>query len=137
MASKARRGHRSTTAELRQRTGERGLGEPEGEGANRGVSQVAGPMVKLTVAPNTARARRRPQNGRKTTTNGGGAPWASAQSERERERGQGCSAEGATERGRASECGRGPEKAQVHGGVARKRVVVGASMAESAGDSGV
>jgi hypothetical protein len=50
----------------------------------------------------------------------------------EREGGRGCLAEGATERRRASECGRAPEKTRACGGMARKCVVVGASTAESA-----
>jgi hypothetical protein len=45
-----------------------------GDGVNRGVSQVAGDMAKLTEATDTTRARRRPQNERETTANGGGAP---------------------------------------------------------------
>jgi hypothetical protein len=53
----------------------------------------------------------------------------------ERERGRGCLAEGATERGRTSECGRAPEKARACGGMARKCLVVGASTAERAGGS--
>jgi hypothetical protein len=68
--------------ELRRRTGERGPRETEGEGANRGVSRVAGDKAKLTNATNTARARRRPKNGRETTANSGGASWVHAQSER-------------------------------------------------------
>ena len=56
-------------------------------------------------------------------------------SERERERGRGCLTEGATEWGRASECVRALEKARARGGMARKRVVVGASTTESTGGS--
>jgi hypothetical protein len=36
--------------------GERGSGEPEGLGANRGVSQVAGDKAELTEATGTVRA---------------------------------------------------------------------------------
>jgi hypothetical protein len=54
------------------------LREIEGEGANRGVSRVMGDKAKLTEATDTARARRRQQNGRETTTNSGGAPWVCA-----------------------------------------------------------
>jgi hypothetical protein len=90
------------------------------------VSRATGDEAKLTEAIDTVRARPRPQNERETTVNGGGAPWVRAH----RETGRGCSAEGATERGRASECGRAREKAWACGGVARKRTVVDASMAE-------
>jgi hypothetical protein len=41
-------------------TGEHGQREIEGEGANRGVSQVTDVEAKLTEATNTARTRRRP-----------------------------------------------------------------------------
>jgi hypothetical protein len=41
----------------RERTSERGPREIEGEGANQGLSWVAGDEAKLTVATNTARAR--------------------------------------------------------------------------------
>jgi hypothetical protein len=58
----------------RERTGERGPRETEWEGANRGMSRVAGDKAKLTEATDTARAQRRPQNGHETTVNGGGAP---------------------------------------------------------------
>jgi hypothetical protein len=54
----------------------------------------------------------------------------------ERERGRGCSAEGATERGMVGECGWGPEKAWARRGVAEKCAAMGASTVESAGDSG-
>jgi hypothetical protein len=40
-----------------------GPGKPEGEGANRGMSQVVGDKAELIEATNMARARRRPQNG--------------------------------------------------------------------------
>jgi hypothetical protein len=70
MVSEARRGHGSTTVELRQRTSERGPGQPEGKGANRGASRVAGDKVELTEATNMARARRRLQNGHETTVSG-------------------------------------------------------------------
>jgi hypothetical protein len=62
-ASRARHGHGSTAAELRQgreRTGKHGPRETEGEGTNRGVSRVAGDEAKLTEATDTARARWRP-----------------------------------------------------------------------------
>jgi hypothetical protein len=46
------------------------------------VSRVAGDKAEVTEVTNTARAQRRPQNGRETTASGGGTPWARAQSER-------------------------------------------------------
>jgi hypothetical protein len=45
------------------------------------VSQVAGDKAELTEATHTERARRRPRNGRETTSSGGGAPWVCAQCE--------------------------------------------------------
>jgi hypothetical protein len=69
-------------------------------------------------------------------TSGGERRWSSLGACAERERGRGCSAEGVTERGRASECGRGPEKARARGGVAGKRADMDASTAESVGGSG-
>jgi hypothetical protein len=59
-----RRGLGSTAA---GRAGERGQREIEGEGANRGVSRVAGVEAKLTEATDTARARRQPRNRHETT----------------------------------------------------------------------
>jgi hypothetical protein len=44
----------------RERTGEHGLRETEGERANRGVSRVAGDKVKLIEATDTVRVQRRP-----------------------------------------------------------------------------
>ena len=96
------------------------------------MSRATGDEAKLTEAIDTVRARPRPQNERETTVNSGGAPWVRAQ----RETGRGCSAEGATERGRASECGRAPEKARARGGVAGKRAVGGASTAGARGVQG-
>jgi hypothetical protein len=55
MVSRALRERKSMAAELWQRNGER---EPEGLGANQGVSRVAGDKARLTEATNTARARR-------------------------------------------------------------------------------
>jgi hypothetical protein len=55
-------------------SGERGPGEPEGEGANRGASWVAGDKAELTEAMDTARARRRGLDGRETMASGGGTP---------------------------------------------------------------
>jgi hypothetical protein len=52
---------------------------------NQGVSWVAGDEAKLTEATDTARVRRRPQNGCETSANGGEAPWVHAQSERDGE----------------------------------------------------
>jgi hypothetical protein len=95
------------------------------------VSRATGDEAKLTEAIDTVRARPRPQNERETTVNGGGAPWVRAQ----RETGRGCSAEGAIERGRASECGRAREKARACGGMARKRIVVDASTTEGTSSS--
>jgi hypothetical protein len=44
----------------REKSSERGLGGPEGLGANRGVSQVADGEAELTEAAGAAWARRRP-----------------------------------------------------------------------------
>jgi hypothetical protein len=125
----------STAAGLRlhgEDVGERGPGEPEGLGANRRMSHAAGEEAELTKAVGTAETQWRPQNERRTTASGGELPGC-ARRARERAR---YSAKGATERGRASECGRAPENGRVHGGVARKHTVVGASKAGNAGDSG-
>jgi hypothetical protein len=73
IGGETRRGLRSTAAELLRcggRVGEHGPREIEGEGANRGVSRVAGDDAKLTGATNTARARRQPQNKHETTMDG-------------------------------------------------------------------
>jgi hypothetical protein len=67
----------------RERTSECGQRETKGEGANRGVSRVAGDEVKLTKATDTRRARWRPPNRHETMVNGSGASWVCAQSERE------------------------------------------------------
>jgi hypothetical protein len=75
------RGLGSTVVALRlleESSSERGPGEPEGEGANRRASRIAGDKVELTEATNMARARRRPQNGRETTASGDETPWACA-----------------------------------------------------------
>jgi hypothetical protein len=95
-----------TTAELRlqgEEAGERGSGEPEVLGVNQEVSHVASKEAELTEATCTTETQRRPQNGRRITVSFTGVHT-------ERERGRGCSVEGATERGRASECVRAPEK---------------------------
>jgi hypothetical protein len=66
----------STVAKLRlhgENSGERGLGELEVLGANRGVSGADDDEAELTEAVDTAGAERRPQNGRETTTSGGGS----------------------------------------------------------------
>jgi hypothetical protein len=73
----------------KKRSSERGPVKPEGERANRRVSQVAYSEAELTEATDGARARRRSQNGRRSTVGGGGALWSRAQSERERARGFG------------------------------------------------
>jgi hypothetical protein len=67
-------------------SGQRGPGEPEGLGANRGVSRVADGEAELTEAMSEAMARRQPQNERETTASGGGIPWACVRCERERAR---------------------------------------------------
>jgi hypothetical protein len=54
-----------------------------GDGANRGVSRVAGDEAELTEATDMMRARRRPQNRHETTANDGGASWVHVQSEGE------------------------------------------------------
>jgi hypothetical protein len=72
--SRTRRGLGSTVAERLRRggkAGEHGLREIEGEGANRGVSRVAGDEARLTGIADTMRARWRPQNKHGTTTDGG------------------------------------------------------------------
>jgi hypothetical protein len=95
----ARQGHGSTVVGLRlhgENAGERGVGKLEGLGANWRVFHTADEKAELTEATDTTRARRWPQN----------EWWRSSLGTcAERERGRGCSAEGATERGRASECG--------------------------------
>jgi hypothetical protein len=79
-----------------ENAGERGVGKLEGLGANWRVFHTADEKAELTEATDTTRARRWPQN----------EWWRSSLGTcAERERGRGCSAEGATERGRASECG--------------------------------
>jgi hypothetical protein len=53
----------STVTELRlhrENSGERGSGEPEGLGVNRGVSRDANDKAELIEATGAARARRRP-----------------------------------------------------------------------------
>jgi hypothetical protein len=55
--------------------------------------------------------RRRGTRGRRPWQSSGGTPWACV----ERETGRGCSAKGATERGRASERRQGLEKARARG----------------------
>jgi hypothetical protein len=123
---------RPKVAELRlqgEEAGERGPSEPEVLGANQKVSHVAGEGAELTEATGATKTQRQPHNGRRTTTSFTGT-------RAKRERGRGCSAEGATKRGRASECVRTPEKAWARGGMARKHAVLGASTVESAGGSG-
>jgi hypothetical protein len=103
----------STVAELwlqGEEAGGRGLGEPKGLGANRKMSHVAGEKAELTKATGVAETQQRPQNWRWTTA----SFTTRVQSERERERAR-VLGWGATERGWASECGRAPEKARVHG----------------------
>jgi hypothetical protein len=46
------------------------------------VSRVVGDKAEVTEVTDTARARRRPQDGRETKASSGGTPWARAQSER-------------------------------------------------------
>jgi hypothetical protein len=55
-------------------SGEREQRGIEGEGANRGVSRVAGVEAELTGATNIVGTRRRARNRPKTTADGGGAP---------------------------------------------------------------
>jgi hypothetical protein len=79
----------STAAGLRLRkkcSVERGPSKPEEERANQRVSRVADSEAELTEATDGARARRRSQNGRRSTVGGGGALWSRALSEREGER---------------------------------------------------
>jgi hypothetical protein len=58
------------------------------------------------------RARQKLNDGHRTS---GGPRRASRHAQSEKDRGPGCSAGGATERGRASECRRAPEKARARG----------------------
>jgi hypothetical protein len=51
-----------------ENAGEQGPGEIEGFGANHRVSHVASEEVELTEAMDATDARRRPRNGRRTTT---------------------------------------------------------------------
>jgi hypothetical protein len=71
-------------------------GQTKGVGANQEVSHIAGEGAKLTEATGATETQWRPQNRRWTTASFTGACV-------ERDRGRGCSTEGATERGRASE----------------------------------
>jgi hypothetical protein len=67
-----RRGLGSTVAERLRRGGKAGEHGPrEIEGANRGVSRVAGDEARLTGTADTTRARRRPQNKHGTMADGG------------------------------------------------------------------
>jgi hypothetical protein len=111
-----------------EEAGERGPGEQKVLGAKQEVSHVAGKGVELTKAIGTKK-----RNGGHRT---GSGPRRASRARAERDRGRGCSAEGATERGRASECVRAPEKARARGGMVGKHTVVGATTAESAGGSG-
>jgi hypothetical protein len=94
-------------AELRLRKNhsrERGPDRPERGRAHRRVSRVADGKAKLTVALDGARAQRRPQNRRWTSTGGGGGSWFTWA---ERERGRESWAEGANGRGEVGEQGAG------------------------------
>jgi hypothetical protein len=61
---------------------ERGLGEPEGLGTNRGLPRAADEEAELTKVVGATETPRRTQNERRTTESGGGASWVRAQSER-------------------------------------------------------
>jgi hypothetical protein len=91
--------------------GERGAGKTRGDGANRGVSWVAGDKAELTEATDTARARRRPQNGRETMASGGGTPWTRLQCEASAE-GCECTSEGRGGRAGAGQLEKGPRWGQ-------------------------
>jgi hypothetical protein len=65
---------------------EREPDEPERERAHRRVSRAADSEAELTVARDRARTQRWPQNGKRSTTGGGGALCTRGQSEREGER---------------------------------------------------
>jgi hypothetical protein len=130
--------------------GDAGRPRVDCDGASGRTPMSADPVNKMgwgqTVGCPTLLAKRRssPRQRARQRLNGGhrtnDGPWRAARSSlgtrAERERGRGCSAEGATERGRASECGRAPEKARARAGMARKHVVVGASTVESVGGWG-
>jgi hypothetical protein len=66
----------------KKHSGERGPGKPGMEKANRRVSRVADGEAELTEARGGARARRRSQDGQRSSVSGGGASWLRAQSER-------------------------------------------------------
>jgi hypothetical protein len=70
----------------KKRSGEHGPGKPERGRANQRVSRVVDSETELTEAANEARARRRSQNGRRSTVGSGGALWSRAEREREGEK---------------------------------------------------
>jgi hypothetical protein len=106
-------------------SGECGPSKPEGLRANREVSRVADGEAELTEATGATRAVER-------TADYGEQHRSYLDARVGRERGRGCSAEGANEQGEVSErgggfkvvgaCGGGQEmyeRARVHGGIAR------------------
>ena len=110
-------------------SGERGPGKPGREKANRRVSRVADGEAELIEVMDGARARRRSQNGRRSSVSSDGATWSRGQSERGGERVR-LRAQVSRRTGRA---GRGAQKGQVRAEVAGERAVVGAS---TVGDRG-
>jgi hypothetical protein len=62
----------------KKRFGEHGPGKSERGRANQKASQVADGKAELTEPTDGARARRRSQNGRRSTMNDGGAIWSCA-----------------------------------------------------------
>jgi hypothetical protein len=67
-------------------SGERGPGKSERGRANQRVSREGDGEAELTEATDGARARRRSQNGRRSSVSDDGAIWSRAQSERGGER---------------------------------------------------
>jgi hypothetical protein len=70
----------------KKRSGEHRPGKSERGRANQRASRVADGKAELTAAMDGARARRRSQNGRRSSVSGDGATWSRAQSERGGER---------------------------------------------------
>jgi hypothetical protein len=97
---------KSMAAELRLQGEEAGGHEP-GEPEGRGQTERCPTLLAKRWSSLRQRARQKLNDGHRT---GGGPHRASRPARREREIGQGCSTRGATERGRASECGRALEK---------------------------
>jgi hypothetical protein len=85
----------------------------EGRANQRGWGQTRRCPTLLAKGRSSPRhwARQKLNDGHRT----GGRPRRASRARAQSERGRGCSAEGATERGRVSDCVRAPEKAQASG----------------------